>query len=113
MICLNRLNLDEGAGAWCPVSAKPEADGHYEYLQINFRNISVVTAVSIQGRWYDGEGREFTRNFRLEYSRDDRWVRYRNMEQQQVSVKDILMIIRFLVLNKELTRVGFEPTTPG
>ncbi|XP_071801903.1 discoidin domain-containing receptor 2-like isoform X2 [Asterias amurensis] len=79
-----RLNLDEGAGAWCPVSAKPEADGHYEYLQINFRNISVVTAVSIQGRWYDGEGREFTRNFRLEYSRDDRWVRYRNMEQQQI-----------------------------
>ena len=44
---LFRLNLNEGAGAWCPLSASPEADGRFEYLQLNFHNITVITAVSI------------------------------------------------------------------
>ncbi|XP_038063802.1 discoidin domain-containing receptor 2-like [Patiria miniata] len=79
-----RLNLEQGAGAWCPLSAAPESDGRYEYLQVNFHNISVITAVSIQGRWYSGYGQEFTPKFRLEYSRDNQWKRYRDGLQQEI-----------------------------
>ncbi|XP_022085105.1 discoidin domain-containing receptor 2-like isoform X2 [Acanthaster planci] len=79
-----RLNLELGSGAWCPVSAAPEVDGRYEFLQVNFHNVTVMTALSTQGRWYLGDGREFTRKFRLEYARDQRWRRYRDSLQNEV-----------------------------
>ncbi|XP_072041217.1 discoidin domain-containing receptor tyrosine kinase B-like [Amphiura filiformis] len=53
-----RLNLNLGGGAWCPVSARPENTGGYEYLEINFINMTMLTAVSMQGRWDYGHGME-------------------------------------------------------
>ncbi|XP_072176340.1 discoidin domain-containing receptor 2-like [Diadema setosum] len=81
-----RLHLNEGAGAWCPVSARPEAAGPYEYLQVDLLNLTVVSAISIQGRWDTDYGMEYTQFFRIELSRDGgrSWRRYvqRNGEEE-------------------------------
>ena len=80
-----RLNLNTGGGAWCPVSARPESDGGYEFLEINFINLTVFTALSIQGRWDFGHGREFVRKFRLEYQRHTSvWKKYRDQNKNEV-----------------------------
>ncbi|XP_072015960.1 LOW QUALITY PROTEIN: discoidin domain-containing receptor 2-like [Amphiura filiformis] len=80
-----RLSLNLGGGAWCPVSAKPESMGGYEFLEINFINMTVFTALSMQGRWDYGHGREYARKFRLEYTRNGgRWMRYKDQNLEKV-----------------------------
>ena len=84
---LLRLNLNTGGGAWCPVSTRPETSGSYEFLEVNFINMMVITALSIQGRWDYGYGREFARKFRLEYMQQgqvSRWLRYRDQHLESV-----------------------------
>ncbi|XP_072042754.1 receptor-type tyrosine-protein phosphatase S-like [Amphiura filiformis] len=79
------LNLNLGGGAWCPVSVRPENTGGYEYLEINLINMTMITAVSIQGRWNYGLGREYVRKFRLEYTTNDgRWMKYTDQSLETV-----------------------------
>ncbi|XP_071947776.1 discoidin domain-containing receptor 2-like isoform X2 [Antedon mediterranea] len=72
-----RLNLDEGEGAWC-------IDGlvnihSYEYMQVDFRELKVITGIGTQGRWHNGEGNQYARYFRVEYRRNNEtedWRQY-------------------------------------
>ncbi|XP_072041216.1 epithelial discoidin domain-containing receptor 1-like [Amphiura filiformis] len=80
-----RLNLNLGGGAWCPDSVRPENTGGYEYLEINLINMTMVTAVSMQGRWDFGHGREYVKKFRLEYTTNDgSWMRYKDQNLETV-----------------------------
>ena len=81
-----RLHLNQGSGAWCPLNAEPETSGHYEYLQVDLLNLTAVLALSIQGRWDNMYGNEYTRTFRLELSRDGgkTWIRYKKMDEEEV-----------------------------
>ncbi|XP_041481555.1 discoidin domain-containing receptor 2-like [Lytechinus variegatus] len=83
-----RLHLNQGAGAWCPVNAQPESSGHYEYLQVDLLNLTVILALSTQGRWDTDFGNEFTSRFRLELSRDGgkTWIRYVQMTGEEVFI---------------------------
>ena len=77
--------MNTGGGAWCPRAVTPESDGGYEFLEINLIDVTVVTALSIQGRWDYGHGREFVRKFRLEYQRGTRmWRQYSHLNQTEV-----------------------------
>ncbi|XP_072042095.1 low-density lipoprotein receptor-related protein 12-like [Amphiura filiformis] len=80
-----RLNLNLGGGAWCPVSVRPENTGGYEYLEINLINMTMLTAVSTQGRWNYGLCREYVRKFRLEYTTNDgSWMKYTDQSLETV-----------------------------
>ncbi|XP_072041180.1 discoidin domain-containing receptor A-like [Amphiura filiformis] len=80
-----RLNLNLGGGAWCPDSVRPESTGGYEYLEISLLNMTMVTAVSMQGRWDYGLGREYVRKFRLEYTTNGgSWSRYADQNLETV-----------------------------
>lgn len=55
----------------------------FGFLQVDLRKLHFLALVGTQGRHADGHGQEFTRNYRLRYSRDgvkwltwmDRWGR--------------------------------------
>ena len=49
-------------------------------------NLTAVLALSIQGRWDNMYGNEYTRTFRLELSRDGgkTWIRYKKMDEEEV-----------------------------
>lgn len=60
-----RLNREEGDGAWCP---KVDLETHY--LQVDLGRLTFLTVVGTQGRYAGNLGNEFTRFYRLNYSRD-------------------------------------------
>ena len=105
----SRLNLNLGGGAWCPVSARPESSGEYEFLEINFINITVFTALSMQGRWNYGFGREFVSKFRLEYTTDGlngSWIKYRDQNLETVSVRT-MHLVRIVIFSQILVALLF------
>lgn len=82
---LLRLNQNAGDGAWCPQSVHPASIGPSEFLQITFRDPTVITVMALQGRHNYGYGAEYARRVRLEYSRDsETWMRYTNMVGEEV-----------------------------
>ncbi|XP_046990329.1 discoidin domain-containing receptor tyrosine kinase B-like [Schistocerca americana] len=79
-----RVRTDRNGGAWCPkrqVTSEP-----VEWLQVELRDVHLVTAVETQGRFGNGQGREFAENFLLEYWRPalNKWVRYRPSSGKEV-----------------------------
>uniref|UniRef100_A0A915K9W1 F5/8 type C domain-containing protein n=1 Tax=Romanomermis culicivorax TaxID=13658 RepID=A0A915K9W1_ROMCU len=72
------IRTDKGGGAWCPAAQiRPSVR---EWLQIDLRKTTVVTAVETQGRYGAGQGIEYASAFTLEYFRPgaEKWMRYRN-----------------------------------
>lgn len=79
-----RLLRELNGGAWCPApQISPES---HEYLEVNLRTVHVVSAVATQGRFGNGQGREFAEEFMVEYWRPElhKWVRYRNRTNHEV-----------------------------
>ena len=78
MICDFRIRTELGSGAWCPNGILDERS--YEYLQINFTQPQMISAIETQGRYDEGKGLEFTTHYRLEYTRRgcEKWLRYKN-----------------------------------
>ena len=57
---MGRLHGVNGGGAWCPsdqVGGQREED---EWLEVNLGRVVLLTGVSLQGRWDNGNGQEFT-----------------------------------------------------
>lgn len=56
------------------------------FLQVDLRKLHFLALVGTQGRHADGHGQEFTRNYRLRYSRDGvKWLTWRDRWGQDVS----------------------------
>lgn len=56
------------------------------FLQVDLRQLHFLALVGTQGRHADGHGQEFTRNYRLRYSRDGvKWLTWRDRWGQDVS----------------------------
>ncbi|CAI4224940.1 unnamed protein product [Auanema sp. JU1783] len=72
-----RLRHEMDSGAWCP---KPQIDSNsYEFLQINLDRTHIVSAIQTQGRFGNGTGREFTKEYMIDYLRPgSKWIRYTN-----------------------------------
>uniref|UniRef100_A0A3Q2EES7 receptor protein-tyrosine kinase n=1 Tax=Cyprinodon variegatus TaxID=28743 RepID=A0A3Q2EES7_CYPVA len=72
-----RLNCEGGDGAWCPKEQRESTAS--EFLQIDLRRLTFLTLVGTQGRWGKGQGREFSQEYRLNYSRDGQlWKSWKN-----------------------------------
>ncbi|XP_066569304.1 discoidin domain-containing receptor 2 isoform X1 [Amia ocellicauda] len=72
-----RLEREEGDGAWCPAGLLQPSD--VQFLQVDLGRLVFLTVVGTQGRHARGNGKEFARTYRLEYSRDGQlWVSWRS-----------------------------------
>ena len=85
MFTFFRAHMERGGGAWCP-SAMVHNDAK-EYLELDLVSLHTLTKVEVQGRFGNGQGREYAEKFKLQYWRDDlnRWVDYKNGKGQNVS----------------------------
>uniref|UniRef100_A0A2I3S2U5 Epithelial discoidin domain-containing receptor 1 n=3 Tax=Homininae TaxID=207598 RepID=A0A2I3S2U5_PANTR len=79
----SRLESSDGDGAWCPAgSVFPKEE---EYLQVDLQRLHLVALVGTQGRHAGGLGKEFSRSYRLRYSRDGRrWMGWKDRWGQEV-----------------------------
>uniref|UniRef100_A0A5F9DJV4 receptor protein-tyrosine kinase n=1 Tax=Oryctolagus cuniculus TaxID=9986 RepID=A0A5F9DJV4_RABIT len=79
----SRLESSDGDGAWCP--AGPVFPKEEEYLQVDLRRLHLVALVGTQGRHAGGLGKEFSRSYRLRYSRDGhRWMDWKDRWGQEI-----------------------------
>ncbi|KAH8033914.1 hypothetical protein HPB51_017612 [Rhipicephalus microplus] len=79
-----RLLRELNGGAWCP--APQISSQTHEYLEVNLRSVHVLTSLATQGRFGNGQGREFAEEFMVEYWRPGlhKWLRYRNRTHHEV-----------------------------
>ncbi|KAL1440566.1 hypothetical protein MTO96_001123 [Rhipicephalus appendiculatus] len=79
-----RLLRELNGGAWCPApQISPQT---HEYLEVNLRSVHVLTSLATQGRFGNGQGREFAEEFMVEYWRPGlhKWLRYRNRTHHEI-----------------------------
>ncbi|XP_066954935.1 discoidin domain-containing receptor 2-like [Macrobrachium rosenbergii] len=71
-----RAHVELGGGAWCP-REMVYREGT-EYLEVNLGSLHVVTKVEVQGRFGNGEGMEFARQYKLQFWRPglEHWITY-------------------------------------
>ena len=72
-----RIRTELEGGAWCP--EKPIGKKSYEYLQIEFRQLFFINAIETQGRFGNGQGREYADYYQIQYQRDNKsslWITY-------------------------------------
>ncbi|XP_057663991.1 discoidin domain-containing receptor 2-like [Diorhabda carinulata] len=84
-----RIRTDKNGGAWCPMKqATTEPD---EWLQIDLRNVRMITATETQGRFGNGQGIEYAEAYILEYWRPKlhKWIRYHNSKGEEVITGNI------------------------
>lgn len=85
LLCSVRANKEAGGGAWCPHELVfNEGD---EYLEVNLAKDHLITKVEVQGRFGNGQGREFAQQYKLQYYRFsiDKWVIYSDGHGSEVS----------------------------
>ncbi|XP_042885478.1 discoidin domain-containing receptor 2-like [Penaeus japonicus] len=73
-----RAHVEAGGGAWCPRDMVYH-EGK-EFLEVNLGGLHVVAKVEVQGRFGNGQGREFARQYKLQFWRPGlaHWVTYRD-----------------------------------
>ncbi|CAF3483728.1 unnamed protein product [Rotaria socialis] len=72
-----RARTEIEGGAWCP--DKPVGVNSYEYLEIELRQLFFINAVETQGRFGNGQGREYAEYYQIQYQRDNKspdWITY-------------------------------------
>ncbi|XP_070000871.1 discoidin domain-containing receptor 2-like [Penaeus vannamei] len=71
-----RAHVEAGGGAWCPRDMVYN-EGK-EFLEVNLGGLHVVAKVEVQGRFGNGQGREFARQYKLQFWRPGlaHWVTY-------------------------------------
>ncbi|XP_049828214.1 discoidin domain-containing receptor 2-like [Schistocerca gregaria] len=79
-----RVRTERHGGAWCPkqqATMEPK-----EWLEVDLRQVHLVTAAETQGRFGNGEGQEFAEAYMLEYWRPrlGKWIRYRDHSGKEV-----------------------------
>lgn len=81
-----RLDRELNGGAWCP-ERQISKDVH-EHLEVYLPSLHVITAVATQGRFGNGQGREYTEEYLIEYWRPGlpQWRRFANRRGVQVGI---------------------------
>lgn len=85
VVVYRRIRTESNGGAWCPKDlVKQESK---EYLEINLKSTHVITFVETQGRFGNGQGKEFAENYILDYWRPqlNEWIRFKNRSGSEVS----------------------------
>lgn len=82
---LPRAHVEVGGGAWCPRGMI--YDEGIEYIEVNLGKGHVVTKVEVQGRFGNGQGKEFAEQYKLQFWRPavNHWVTYRDGHGKEVS----------------------------
>ncbi|KAK0063350.1 discoidin domain-containing receptor 2 [Biomphalaria pfeifferi] len=82
-----RIRHEKKGGAWCP--RRQIEENIYEYLQIDLGKLKVITKVETQGRFGNGQGKEFVTQYVLEYQREDdgSWFRFRSRNNSEERFK--------------------------
>ncbi|GIY47965.1 discoidin domain-containing receptor A [Caerostris darwini] len=78
-----RLNRELNGGAWCP--ERQISKDVLEYLEVYLPTLHVISAVATQGRFGNGQGREYTEDYALEYWRPglSHWKRFSDRREEQ------------------------------
>ncbi|XP_042203595.1 LOW QUALITY PROTEIN: discoidin domain-containing receptor 2-like [Homarus americanus] len=71
-----RARLELGGGAWCP-REMVYREGT-QFLEVNLGGLHVVTKVEVQGRFGNGQGKEFAKHYKIQMWRPgmDHWTTY-------------------------------------
>ncbi|CAB4057191.1 DDR2 [Lepeophtheirus salmonis] len=80
-----RLHKEIYGGAWCPLNTIKS--GVREWLKVSLHGHHVITGVVTQGRYGKGTGREYLRQYLLEYRKDfgdEDWIVYRGKEGNEI-----------------------------
>ena len=81
---MGHLHSTEGGGAWCP--AFMVTNHSKEWLQVDLQEKMIITGISLQGRWDNGLGKEFSPFVVLEYFDDatDQFITYQDIHEDAV-----------------------------
>ena len=87
---MGRLRSSAGGGAWCPASMV--SNYSTEWLEVNLeKKKMMITGISMQGRWDNGVGQEFSPFVRVVYLHDvsGQFVTYTDLHGGQVFTANI------------------------
>ena len=86
---MGHLHSTEGGGAWCP--AFMVTNHSKEWLQVDLQEKMIITGISLQGRWDNGLGQEFSPFVVLEYYDDatDQFTPYSDIHDEDDTNSDI------------------------
>merc|ERR1711872_515003 len=78
-----RLNNNHRGGAWCPAGLV--AQDLKEYLEIDLLEVHIISGIATQGRFAQGQGKEFAPHYALQYWQPDlrQFVDYTSPTTQQ------------------------------
>ncbi|UJR20843.1 hypothetical protein I4U23_023953 [Adineta vaga] len=86
----SRARTEQYGGAWCPLHKVASIPN--EWLEINFDNLTYLTQVETQGRFNNGQGKEYADYYILMYTRLDNlkhdeivWIEYKPNNERQNS----------------------------
>jgi len=82
---MGRLHNAEGGGAWCP--AIMVTNNTKEWLEVELGKKMIITGISLQGRWDNGVGQEFSPYIVLMYY-DDLTHQYRRYSEKHYDEDD-------------------------
>nr|XP_045601963.1 discoidin domain-containing receptor 2-like [Procambarus clarkii] len=79
-----RAHVEAGGGAWCP-REMIHGEGQ-EFLEVDLGVLHVITKVEVQGRFGNGQGKEFARHYKLQLWRPglDHWVTFTDGRGQEL-----------------------------
>ncbi|XP_054276180.1 discoidin domain-containing receptor tyrosine kinase B-like [Macrosteles quadrilineatus] len=109
-----RLKNDKHGGAWCPRHMVTQEAR--EFLEIDLREVHVLTATRTQGRYGNGQGQEYTEEFYLDYWRPgfSKWRRWQSFATKSVlpgNTDTITVVEQNLQPALIASRVRFVPFT--
>ncbi|ESO11280.1 hypothetical protein HELRODRAFT_183383 [Helobdella robusta] len=84
-ISASRKGSEKGAGAWCP-KQRNESDIVDDWLEVDLQELKVVNLIETQGRFGNGQGKEYTENYRVEYRRikGGPFIRYKDKSRREL-----------------------------
>lgn len=88
------MHRENNGGAWCPKGQISTES--YEWLQVDLDGYHLIRGIAVQGRFGNGQGREYAEEFLIEYWRPgiNKWVRYTNRSGIYVSFGDSSNFLR-------------------
>ena len=78
-----------------------------EFLEIDLTGLYVLTKVEVQGRFGNGQGREYAEKYKIQYWRDglDHWINYKDGRGNEVSLCSVVLR-PYLNAQVHLTKIG-------
>ncbi len=114
---LYRIRIELEGGAWCP--DKPIGLESYEYIQIELHQLFFINAIETQGRFDNGQGKEYAEFYQIQYQRENNssyWIDYYNKKTNKTIIKGNMNTYlpekRFLsspILAKRIRIIPYSP----